>query len=322
MTTKGTEAPAPIALVHGKEKTLSERAVKGWLSKLRQFAPDADENRADAEQYRKGDLATLVSSSLFSDAQILVVTGAEKASDDFIEDFAEYVKNPLPDVWVVLQHYGGNRAGRVLRAIRAKGYPETKCEELKGAKGQQRKLDLVSAEVKDAGGTIDPRALQGLVAAAGEHLGELLALARQLVEDSEGHITEEIVRSFFQGRTETTPFEAADALVEGDGSRAILKTRQALLSGVEPVVMVSVLARKFRELAKVRIPGITAAELSMAPWAATKARESGRTWTDESLSFAIRRLADADIAVKGASRDAPGAVELAVAQIYRHYRGV
>lgn len=322
MTTKGAEAPAPIALVYGKEKTLSERAVKGWLSKLRQFAPDADENQADAERYRKGDLASLMSSSLFSDAQILIVSGVEKASDDFIEDFAEYVKNPLPDVWVILQHYGGNRAGKVLKAVRAKGYPETKCEELKGAKGQQRKLDLAQAEVKDAGGTIDQGALQALVGAAGEHLGELLALARQLVEDSEGHVTESVVHTYFQGRSDATPFEAADALVSGDGTRAILKTRQALLSGVEPVVMVAVLARKFRELAKVRIPGITAGELGMAPWAANKTREAGRAWTDESLSFAIRRLADADVAVKGASRDAPGALELAVTQIYREFRGV
>lgn len=317
-TDKG--APPPIALVYGKEKTLSERAVSGWLRQVRDFAPDADENRADAEQYQKGELSTLVSGSLFSDAQVLVISGVEKASDAFIEDFAKYVEDPLPGVWVILKHTGGNRGARVLRAIRAKGYPETKCEELTGAKGHQRKLELVAAEVKDAGGIIDRPALFALVAAVGEHLGELLAVARQLVGDSEGHITEQTVHSFFQGRSETTPFEAADALVEGDGTLAILKTRQALLTGVPPVVLVSVLARKFRELAKVRAPGVTAADLGMAPWLADKARKSGRAWTDEALALAIRRLADADAGVKGASRDASGAVELAVAQIYRTYR--
>lgn len=321
MDAKATASPPPICLVMGPEKALSERAVRSRRSALVRNAPAAEVSETSAATYQKGDLSVLLSSSLFADEQILVVTDAERASDDFVDDFADYVKSPLPGVWVIVQHGGGNRALRVPRAIQSAGYPVVKCELLKGAKGDRQKLDLVEDEVRLADGSIEPPAAEALVAALGDSLSELLAAARQLVDDSGGHVTRETVHTFFRGRVETKPFEVANALAAGDGAGAVLLARQATSTGVAPVVLVSVLASTFRGLAKVGVPGIDSRDLGMAPWQADRARKDARRWTEDALGFAISRIARADSAVKGLSRDAEAAVELAIMDIARAFSG-
>ncbi len=309
---------AAISLVFGGEQALAQRAVSEYLSQLRTYAPDATEIHASAANYEKGELGHLLAPSLFTDSQIVLISNLESATDAFIDDFARYVEAPEPNAWIVLQHGGGNRGLKVLKALRAKGFPETKAELRKGAAGERQKEDLVVAEVESLGVSIDRAAAQALVAAVGSNTLELLAFARQLAADTEDHISVQRVTQFFRGRVETKPFEVSNALAKGKGTDAILLARQAMQTGVNPLVLVAVLAQTFRAMAKVRIPGLSSKDLGMPPWQAERARGDGRLWTDASLGFALRRLADADSDIKGGgSRDQAGTVELAIIDIYR-----
>lgn len=312
--------PPAVQLVSGSEMELADRAVRTILRELTGFSPNAEVSETSAEKYQRGDLGDLLTTSLFADSQILVITNAEKPSEEFIDDFLAYLKNPLPDVWIVVRHGGGTRGSGVTNAIKKAGFPVFKCELEKGRRGTDQKIDLIREDVRAAGGAIDPPAAADLVAALGEDLGELLAVARQLSDDSGGHITRETVHTYFQGRIETGPFEAANALADGDAVNAVLQARRAMETGVAPVVLVSVIAQTFRGMAKVSVPGTTAKDLSMAPWQVDRARKQARKWTDEALGYAICRIADADSDVKGLSKDPNASVELCIMDISRKFQ--
>ena len=44
-------------------------------------------------------------------------------SDDFLKDALAYVEDPNPDMVVVLEHRGGQRGARLLKALTAAGAP-------------------------------------------------------------------------------------------------------------------------------------------------------------------------------------------------------
>ena len=93
--------------------------------------------------------------------------------------------------------------------------------------------------------------------------------------------------------------------------------RQALGTKVPPVDIVAALASEFRIMGKVKVPGITAAELGVQSWMLDNARRRARVWKEEDLGQAIRIIADADAAVKGESRTPEAAIDLCIMKIAR-----
>lgn len=70
-------------------------------------------------------------------------------------------------------------------------------------------------------------------------------------------------------------------------------------------------------MAKVKIPGVTAAELKVQPWMLDNSRKRARGWNEEHLGKAIRIIADADAAVKGESRTPEAVIDLCIMEIAR-----
>ena len=112
-----------------------------------------------------------------------------------------------------------------------------------------------------------------------------------------------------------------DAALAGNAPVALSTLRHALSTGVDPVPLVSALAMKVRQLAKVfGVRGSSAQlarDLGMAPWQVDKARRSLQGWTAEALARSLQAVAAADFEVKGGGRDPVYAVERAVLTITR-----
>lgn len=308
------ESIPPVVLLHGPERALADRNLSELRKTIEGSVPRIEVTTLDAGQYQKGDLITLTSSSLFADERLLIISGLAQPSDAFEEEFLEYLDAPVPGIWVVAMHAGGNRAPKVPRKVKAKGFAVIKCA---APRNDGEKAALVRDEVRRNGGTIDALAAESLVAALGSDLSGLLAAASQLVFDSGGTITSDSVHTFYQGRVETKPYEVAEALADQSGARALLLVRQAFATGVNPVVIVSVLATKFRALTKLKSPRANASTMKMPSWQVNKAIPQSRRWDERSLAAAMVILAGADEAVKGKSRSPESAVELAIMKIAR-----
>ncbi|QEO09792.1 DNA polymerase III subunit delta [Protaetiibacter larvae] len=310
--------PAPVVLVTGPEALLAERAIRAVREQLRGADPSLEVSDIDAGQYAPGELLTLASPSLFAEPRLIRVSQVEKATDAFLEEALDYLAAPADDTVLVLRHGGGVRGKKLLDAIRGGlgGGVEVVCAELKR---EGDKIDFAAAEFRAAKRKATPGAVRALVAAFTDDLAELAAACRQLVSDTDGDITEQLVDRYYAGRAEVTAFAVADAAIAGRLGEALGLLRHALASGSDPVPMVAAFALKIRTMAKLAgargSSNDLARQFGLQGWQVDRARRDLQGWTDEGLARAIRSLADADAQVKGAGRDPVYALERLVAVI-------
>ncbi|MEV8176608.1 DNA polymerase III subunit delta [Cellulosimicrobium funkei] len=309
---------APVVLVQGPESLLAERAVDALVDLARERDPEVEKVTIEAATYQAGMLTVAASPSLFGEAKVVVVEGAESATDALVADVVDYVPVADPATTVVVVHGGGVRGKRMLDAIKGSGAPVVAVEAIKK---DSDKVAFVNAEFRRARRRIDASGVRALVEALGNDLRELAAACSQLVTDTDGTVSEAVVDRYYGGRVEATGFRVADAAVAGNAGEAVALLRHALATGADPVPLVAALAMKLRALAKVGAMrgrgGVAAKDLGLAPWQVDRARRELAGWTPEGLATAISAVAQADAEVKGAGRDPVFAVERAVLTIAR-----
>lgn len=305
---------APVVLIRGSEGLLVERAN----TKLRTLAaavdPCVERCELVAAGYESGQLDVLTSPSLFGEARLVTIPDLENIGTALQEDLLAYIASPAPDVWLILNHPGGNAKGKkIVDTVTKAGFPVIPAEPLKK---DAEKFALLRSDAREAKRSVDEDALQMLVDALGNDVRSMAAALAQLLQDVDGRITLEHVRAYHGGRVEATGFEVADAAISGDSARALTLLRHALATGVQPVPLVAALALKVRQLAKATICG-SAREAGMHPYVFDLVRKELRSWNDRTLAAAIHAVAIADEEVKGLSKDPQRAVEKAVITLCR-----
>ncbi|MBP2414432.1 DNA polymerase-3 subunit delta [Arthrobacter stackebrandtii] len=307
---------APVVLLFGPEDFIASRAVDDVRRKLRAQNPELELTTLDAGHYTAGNLGMVASPSLFSEPKLIEASGLAAMNDYFLQDALAYIKDPAPDVTLVLVHGGGVRGKKLLDALKALGVPRVECQPLKK---DQDKAQFVSTEFQLARRRIDAQAVRALVAAVGASLSELAAACSQLIADTTGMVSTDDVDKYYGGRVEATAFRVADAALAGNAPVALSTLRHALATGVDPVPLVAALAMKVRTVAKVfGVRGGSAqlaSTLGMAPWQVDAARRDAGHWSGPALVQAIKVLAEADAQVKGGAKDPVFAVERAVTVI-------
>jgi len=306
----------PLVLVTGPEDLLAERAVDRLVGLARAQDPQVEVTHVDAAAYQAGRLRVVASPSLFGEARLVVLENLQAATEEAMADVLDHLDDPAPEVVLVIRHSGGTRGRKLLDAIRAAGARVVACEPVKR---DADKTTFATDELRRAGRRVQPAALRALVEACGSDLRELAAACQQLVADTTGTVTVEVVTRYYGGRVEATGFRVADAAAAGRAGEAVALLRHALATGSDPVPLVAALAIKLRTLAKVgaaRGQGLDPVrDLGLASWQVDRARRELRAWTPESLAAAICAVAQADAEVKGGSRDPVFAVERAVLRI-------
>ncbi|CAM3391852.1 DNA polymerase III subunit delta [Isoptericola cucumis] len=311
---------APVILVRGPEGLLAERAVDGVVGLARERDPEVEKSELDGGTYAGGQLAVAASPSLFGESSVVVVRGAEAATEDLVADVVSYVAAPDPETVVIVVHGGGQRGKKMLDAIVAGGAPVLECDAITK---DAEKVQFVGGEFRAARRRAEPAAVRSLVDALGNDLRELASACAQLVADTSGTISEAVVDRYYGGRVEATGFKVADAAVAGDAGGAVALLRHALATGADPVPIVAALALRLRTLARVaaiRGGAATARELGLQDWQVRNAQRDLSRWTPEGLAAAIGAVAQADADVKGGGRDPVYAVEKAVLAIARSRR--
>ncbi|MDO5634701.1 MAG: DNA polymerase III subunit delta [Micrococcus sp.] len=312
-----TAEPAPLMLLKGPE----DFAARWVTDRVRRALEDQhgalEIHRLRANEYQSGALAMAASPSLFAEPTLILAEGLESMNDAFLQDALTLVEQGpgADDVTLVLRHTGGNRGKKLLDAV-AKVGSVVECAAIK--KDQDR-IAYAYAEFKDAHRRIEDDAVRALVAATGSSLTDLASACRQLLADTEGLVTRDIVDQYYGGRVEATSFAVADATLDGNPVRAVALTRHALATGVHPVMLTSALALKARQVARmIDHPGQgpeLASLLGMAPFQVKFVQQTARHWSRAGIARALEWIAQADAEVKGGSRNADFAVERAVIRV-------
>ncbi|WP_241266214.1 DNA polymerase III subunit delta [Streptomyces boncukensis] len=323
-TTPDQDLLAPVTLAVGQEELLVDRAVREVVAAARAADADTDVRELASADLQPGTLAELTSPSLFAERKVVVVRAAQDLAADSVKDVKAYLAAPAEEITLVLVHAGAGKGKALLDAARKAGAREVECPKLTRPADR---LSFVRGEFRGLGRSATPEACQALVDAIGSDLRELASACAQLTADVEGTIDDAVVGRYYTGRAEASSFTVADRAVEGRAAEALETLRWALATGVAPVLITSALAQGVRSIGKLASaprgarPGDLARELGMPPWKIDRVRQQMRGWSADGVSVALRAVAEADAAVKGAGTDPEYALERAVVTIAGAARG-
>lgn len=314
------EPPPAVLLALGPEELLAERAAARVIASARAVDPEADVHDLQPAMVAPGTLAGLTSPSLFANHAVVIIRNVHDLTSAGSDEVISYLAAPAPTVSLVLMHRGSAKGKALLAAAREAGAVEVDCGEIKR---YADKLAFVRAEVRAAGRQITDGAARALLDAVGADLRSLASACSQLTSDTSGTIDEATVRQYYAGRAEVTSFMVADHAVEGRVGEALAHLRWALGSGVDPVLVTAALAMALRNLARLgeasrtRSPAEVGRALGLPSWKLDRLRHQLRGWSPTGVAVALRAVADADAAVKGAGTSAEYALEKAIVSIAR-----
>jgi len=307
-----------LTLIQGGESILADRAIAAVIASR----PTATTTQLDCGEIELGAITDALAPSLFGEDRTIILREIQELAQELQEEITEYLTNPDESVHLVLWHKGGVKGKALLDKVK-KLKPE--IIQADTIKKDGDKAQFVHDEFARAGRKITVDAVQALVDALGSDLRELSGAASQLASDTAAGKTIDVddVEKFQRGRVETTGFDVADATLDGKTDLALITLRQALTSGVDPVLITSALASSIRTLAKVS--GASrgaksfdlAGSLGLPPWQIDKARRQLQGWNPATLTAAVVTLAQADADIKGASADPGYALERCILEIAR-----
>ncbi len=306
-----------IYLLLGSEAALADRALGKLLAELKQER--AEITTLFAGEVSVGEISDALSPSLFSERRALILRDLQDLAEEAKNEITRYLDATDATLTLVLVHKGGVKGKALLDQIK-KAKPEIiACEPLKK---ESEKEEFVRNLFLDLGRKASPAAVNALVNATGTDLRELSAAVSQLASDSPaGLIEESHVNKYHQGKVETTGFDVADKVMEGNLPESLITLRHAITTGTDPVMITSAIASSLRGIAKVSGSNRgqksfeLAGEVGMAPWQIDKARRQLNGWNANTLTAAVAAIAKCDAQVKGGASDPIYALEQALTRI-------
>jgi DNA polymerase-3 subunit delta len=156
-------------------------------------------------------------------------------------------------------------------------------------------------------GNIGPRAAQALASYVGDDLRLLDQELEKLLSYVGGArpVSEDDVHLLTPYVRETSIFDMIDAVREGDGREALSLLHRLLDEGKAPLYLFAMIVNQFRTL--IQVKGLLgrnksgqeiARELKLHPYAAQKAVQQARSFSQEQLRRIYSRLLETDLAIK------------------------
>lgn len=305
----------PLILIHGSEEVIAERVLREMVAHLGEH----ERTTLDCSEIAEGGFSEAIAPSLFSERRLIVVKNLQDLESESHGEVDRYLSDPDPANVVIFIHRGGVKGKGLLDRIKKKGAKFYPADPLK--KSSDR-ISFIREEFQRLGRKISSDALTALVSGFSD-MREMTSVAQQLAKDvPEGKmIDEEAVRNMTQGRRITSGFEVADAVIAKDARKALISTRYAFESGVEPMAIFSAVKISIISMLKViDVPRGAksfelAGELAMAPWQIDKARRQISNWSEEDFDLALNEIVRADWAVKGGEGHPQYAIERMVLAI-------
>lgn len=295
----------PVYLISGSDRP----KIRLALERLRGHFEDGAVDSLNAHEHPAEDaVAACNALGLFGGEKKLVVVEAVdawKAAD--AKAIAEYLKDPTPETVLALVADELKKDSALAKACAKSGDVLVY--------DAPRKRDLpawVTKQFEQLGTTIDREAARLVVELVGEDPDSLRSEIEKLATWANGkEVTEATVLELAAASAETSIFELTDAwgrrdtgaalaavesLLERGGARELPRLTALLANHVGRVRACSALASE-----GVR-PRDAALRLKMHPFAAEKAFQHASNYSADELAYAVTRLADLDLALKGGSR--------------------
>lgn len=176
--------------------------------------------------------------------RIVVVRDIDKMKEEDADVILEYLKYPAPTASVVFQSSSLDQRRKTTTALL-----KACVVVLMDRPAEQQLKRWVLEFLKRRGCQIDVDAAGLLTSLAGSSLMRLSSEMEKLAAFADGgRIDFATVEALVPRAKEHTSFEIWNAIIDGDRARAVRLTRRLLEDGVDPVMMVGLLAGLFRRM--------------------------------------------------------------------------
>jgi DNA polymerase-3 subunit delta len=203
----------------------------------------------------------------------------------------------------------------LLPLTKVRSFPTLKTAELS---------QWVERRVKDAGGTISPRAVGTLVRFVGSDLWAMANEVDKLILYTSGRRIEEAdVKSVVSHAREESVFTLVDAVLEFRGGVAQEALQQLLRQGAAPVQLLAMIARQVRIIflvKEMRARGKSRAEIQArlgltSDFLVRKAWEQSEKYPPGRLRELYHRLLETDVSIKTGQMEGEIALDILVAEL-------
>ncbi|MGI9033050.1 MAG: DNA polymerase III subunit delta [Acidimicrobiales bacterium] len=318
------ETPFPVYLVRGGDATVASDEVRALVAELVGAADPAFAVEDLGDDYT---LAAVVDAAqtppFFGDRRVVVAHDVGRFTTADAGPLVAYLADPLPSTTVVLVSGGGQVPRSLVDAVRKAGHiVETAVPTGKARSG------WVAGRLRAGPVRLDGRATALVTAHLGEDVGRIGSLLDLLAAayGAGARVGAEEVTPFLGQEGAVAPWDLTDAIDAGDVAAALGHLHRLMAAGGRhPLVVLATLHTHYGRMLRLDGAGVAdersaAAILGLtgSTFPAKKALTSSRRLGHAGVSRAITLLANADLALKGATDWPPEVVmEVLVARLAR-----
>ena len=241
----------PLYYFHGDEPYLIERGVKGLLS--RTVSPDSRDFNLEIFYGKecKGDEIAAASQTLpmFADLRVVLVKRSGELTSAALEILTEYVTDPSPSTCLIFEGEKIDQRKRFFLEFKKRG----NLVEFKRLYENQLG-PFIREEGAAYGKKVEAAAAEMLVYLAGNNLQEIAAEVGKVATyiGARDTITVADIREIASDTKVDSIFELTNSLGERDTAKALRSLNTLLRDGQEPLQILFMFTRHFRQLWQVR----------------------------------------------------------------------
>lgn len=313
---------APLYLLFGAEKYLRNQAAKAITEKVLKDSPLREFNETEVS-LNDTEFFHAISSAeqmpMISSRRVVKITEINKLKESDEDLLVRYVERPADFSVVIFIADDLDKRRRF-----AKTLLET-CVAVEFANlSDVELLAWAKGKLKELNAQADEKALRQIVALVGNNVlkltNEIEKLATAALPDS--IITYELVENLVPNSRELSNFELTDYLLNKNRVRALQILNKILNDGAEPLMLLGLIANNFRRLflaKELMRSGVDRKEVARTIGLPYHKQEdflaTARRADAEKLSWSLKRIAEADLAIKTSKATPRMQIEMLVAEL-------
>jgi DNA polymerase-3 subunit delta len=295
---------APLYYFHGDEPYLIDRAVRRLLDIA--VSPESRDFNLEifyGRDCRGDEIATAAQTlPMFAERRVVIVKRSNELSGPALEKLTDYASDPSPSSCLIFEGEKIDQRKKFFLEIKKTG----KLVEFRRPY-ENRLAPFIREEAASFGKKVEPQALEALIYLVGNNLRELAAEVEKaaIFVGSRDTIRMDDIREVVSDTRVDSIFELTDAVGRKDIAKGLRSLNTILRDGEAPLMVLSMLARHFRQLWKVKelcARGVPQPEIAKAagvnPYFLKGITEQSQNYRIPELKKAFELLFAADLALK------------------------
>lgn len=313
---------APLYLLFGAEKYLRNQAAKAITEKVLHDSPLREFNETEVSLNDTEFLHAISSAEqmpMIASRRIVKITEIHKLKESDEDLLTRYVERPADFSVVIFIADELDKRRRFAKTLL------DNCVSVEFTNLSDMELLVwAKGKLKELNAQADDRALRQIVALVGNNVlkltNEIEKLATAALPDS--IITYELVEKLVPNSRELSNFELTDYLLNKNRVRALQILNKILNDGAEPLMLLGLIANNFRRLflaKELMRNGVDRKEVARTIGLPFHKQEdflaTARRADSEKLSWSLKRIAVADLAIKTSKATPRLQIELLVTEL-------